>query len=153
MLRMLTRKLHSTKVLLFSLVYLRMFSLGNSFETIYMTNVKSKAYTPSWSTSVDSPSSKNSLHLLSRSVLRGNCHCQMLVHYLKLHTISQYWLLSTADIHSLITELCVALLLVFFKKINSLYHKVLFHKVLEHKCPSDTTPWNNQSSSKVFLFF
>lgn len=38
-------------------------------------------------------------------MLTGNCRCQMLLHYLKLHTVSQYRLLSTAGMHSLITEL------------------------------------------------
>lgn len=40
-----------------------------------------------------------------------------------------------------------------FNSLNSLYHKVLLQKVLEHKRPTDMTPWNNQSPSKVFLFF
>jgi len=95
MLCMLTRKLHTTKVSLFSPVISLWFISGCTHQETpvkpsTVTNAKSKAYTPAQSTSVDSLSSKNSLNTLSRSVLTVNRRCQMLLHYLKLHAVSQY---------------------------------------------------------------
>lgn len=108
-----------------------------------MTNVTSEAHTPAQSTPEDSLSSENSLHTWSGIVLTGNCCCQMLLHYLKVPSVSQYWLLNTAASHSLTAELCKEQYYALFNNLNSLCHKVLLQKVLERKYPSGTTPWNN----------
>lgn len=63
----------------------------------------------------------------------------MLLHYLKLPSVFQYWLFSVAGIHSLTEELYKEQYKEhFFNNLNSVYHKVL-----ERKRPSGMTPWNN----------